>query len=106
MQALLAFLLLAAAVPLGMRWLPLPDLSGIAADLAGPLPGLASSLLREWNALVAGFSRLLSLPGSLPDLPLSSVPAAGLVVTLIAAGFLWLVGNGVLLRVTSSAERG
>jgi anti-sigma factor RsiW len=103
-QALLALLLLALGVPFVVRWLQLPDLAQVSADLASTWSGLTTSALEEWNALVAGLIRLLTLPAALPDLSLPAVPAAGLALALVAAGFLWLVGNGVLLRAASRVE--
>jgi anti-sigma factor RsiW len=105
-QAILALVLLAAAIRLALQNLTVPDLSQVSDAQVLTLSGLYLSMLEEWNAVLAGAGRFLATGlATRPDLPLPSLPTFGLALIVLAAGLLWLVGNGVLLKQVANSRR-
>lgn len=105
-QAALAIIALAAAMPFAAQALPTETASQLAVEVSTELIGIAAGLSTQLAALTDSVQRfasetLAALTTQPPDLPVFS-----LALCLAAAGVLWLVGNGVLLRQTSRIERG
>ncbi len=104
-QGLLALALLAAAVPFAAQLLQRPELTQFTSEATRLFSDLSSSVLLEWNLVLAEAGRLLTLPASSPGLPLPPLSTLGLALVLLAAGLMWLVGNGVLLKEIANSRQ-
>ena len=103
-QAILALIALAAAIPFAIQAIPTGAASQLTTAFSTELVGIVTDLSTRW---IATLESLRTFPNPLTTQPpLPALPMVELSLCLAAVTVLWLVGNSVLLRPTSArAER-
>ncbi len=103
-QAILALIALAAAIPFAIQAIPTGAASQLTTAFSTELVDIVTDLSTQW---IATIESLRTFPNPLTTQPpLPALPMVELSLCLAAVTVLWLVGNSVLLRPTSArAER-